>query len=95
MPVKGEVKSLPNSIDYDGHSVRVPANAVWVEGDNKIISQDSRHFGPIPANLITYRVYAKFFPEFKRLYDPWLVRLLHGNISWTTQNAPATTLPSK
>lgn len=95
VPVKSEQVRLPNSIDYDGHSIRVPANAVWVEGDNKVISQDSRYFGPIPADLITYKVYAKFWPKFRRLYDPWLVRLLHGNVTWTEQHAPSTTLPDK
>ena len=38
--------------------VQVPANHVWVEGDNKDgrKSLDSNHYGPIPLNLISGRV---------------------------------------
>lgn len=38
--------------------VDVPANHIWVEGDNKDgrKSLDSNHYGPIPLNLVTGRV---------------------------------------
>ena len=31
--------------------VTVPTGHVWVEGDNKPLSEDSRYYGPIPAGL--------------------------------------------
>ena len=41
--------------------VKIPENHVWLEGDNKISSKDSREFGPISMNLIlgfvTYRLW--------------------------------------
>jgi hypothetical protein len=81
---------LPNSYDYDGISIRVPPNSIWVEGDNKITSKDSRHYGPVSVNLISYRAIAKIRPEFKHLSDPWLVRLLNGDVLWSPRNAPPT-----
>ena len=38
------------------HSVRVPSGCVWVEGDNKAVSIDSRIYGPLPVNLISGKV---------------------------------------
>ena len=32
---------------------RVPRGHVWLEGDNKMCSLDSRNYGPVPAGLIT------------------------------------------
>ena len=29
--------------------VLVPRGHVWLEGDNKAASHDSRHYGPVPA----------------------------------------------
>jgi signal peptidase I len=34
------------------YGVVVPHNHVWVEGDNKDESFDSRHYGPIPLQLV-------------------------------------------
>jgi len=79
---------LANSYDYDGHSIRVPPNAMWVEGDNKFASKDSRHYGPVSRNLVVYRAMARIQPDFKTLSDPWLVRLLNGDVLWTPKNAP-------
>lgn len=35
----------------------VPDGYCWVEGDNKVKSHDSRHFGPIPLRLVIGRVW--------------------------------------
>jgi signal peptidase I len=41
---------------------RVPPGHVWVEGDNKAKSNDSRTFGPVPAGLVRGRVIVKVWP---------------------------------
>nr|CAB3256091.1 mitochondrial inner membrane protease subunit 1-like [Phallusia mammillata] len=40
----------------------VPRGHVWLEGDNKSSSRDSRHFGPVPLALVHGRVFAKIYP---------------------------------
>lgn len=39
--------------------VRVPRGHVWVEGDNRERSHDSRHFGAIPLGLVQGRAICK------------------------------------
>lgn len=45
-----------------GHAVRVPAGACWVEGDERFHSKDSNEFGPVPLGLITAKVSWILFP---------------------------------
>ena len=40
----------------------VPKGHVWLEGDNKANSSDSRSFGPVPFGLIRSRVVSKIWP---------------------------------
>ncbi len=42
--------------------VPVPAGYVFVMGDNRFSSQDSRYFGPIPESEIIGRAFARFWP---------------------------------
>ncbi|KAL2065621.1 hypothetical protein VTL71DRAFT_3291 [Oculimacula yallundae] len=46
-------------------TVQVPANHVWVEGDNEDSTKtlDSNHYGPIPLNLITGKVTHFLWPR--------------------------------
>jgi signal peptidase I len=43
-------------------SVTVPKGQVFVMGDNRENSQDSRYFGPIPTNTIIGRAFVRMFP---------------------------------
>ncbi|XP_017109855.2 mitochondrial inner membrane protease subunit 1 [Drosophila bipectinata] len=40
----------------------VPRGHVWIEGDNKGNSSDSRYYGPIPVGLIRSRVLCRIWP---------------------------------
>lgn len=89
MPNKKGIR-LANSYDHDGNAIRIPPNSMWLEGDNKYASIDSRDYGPVAKQLLQYRVAFKLYPSFTRLSDPWLVRLLNGDVLWTPKNAPPT-----
>jgi signal peptidase I len=50
---------------FDGDTtedVAVPAGYVWVLGDNRPVSADSRDFGLVPIELIRGRVCARVWP---------------------------------
>ena len=47
---------LENTIQY------VPRGHVWLEGDNKMNSSDSRNYGPVPYGLLRGRVCLKIWP---------------------------------
>lgn len=48
---------------------KIPKGHVWIEGDNKLLSNDSRNFGPVPVGLIHGIVEARIWPpnKFQRL----------------------------
>eukprot|EP00918_Siedleckia_nematoides_P064511 GHVU01140289.1.p1 GENE.GHVU01140289.1~~GHVU01140289.1.p1 ORF type:complete len:187 (+),score=21.96 GHVU01140289.1:229-789(+) len=41
-------------VEYGG--VCVPGGCVWLEGDNRDCSLDSRHYGPVPMELIQQKI---------------------------------------
>ncbi|KAK7405530.1 hypothetical protein VNO78_06915 [Psophocarpus tetragonolobus] len=43
-------------------TIVVPKGRVWVEGDNKYNSNDSRKFGPVPYDLVEGKVFWKISP---------------------------------
>lgn len=51
----------PNNDDKQ-ETVVVPKGHVWIEGDNKYKSNDSRNFGPVPYGLIESRLFWKVSP---------------------------------
>lgn len=48
---------LPN-----GNYIDIPANHIWVEGDNKENSFDSRNFGPVSCHLLQGKLKAVIWP---------------------------------
>jgi inner membrane protease subunit 1 len=47
--------------------LQVPPGHVWLEGDNLIVSRDSREYGPVPLALVRGRAVAQIWPEVKWL----------------------------
>ncbi|ESO97521.1 hypothetical protein LOTGIDRAFT_103673 [Lottia gigantea] len=49
--------------NYSSQSFKyVPRGHVWLEGDNKSNSTDSREYGPVPYNLLHGRIFLKVWP---------------------------------
>lgn len=46
----------------ENETVTVPANKLWVMGDNRPRSSDSRDFGPIEASSLIGQVFYRYFP---------------------------------
>ncbi|KAL6567314.1 hypothetical protein OROGR_000982 [Orobanche gracilis] len=62
--VEGDVVSYvldPRNSD-EQKTVVVPKGHVWIEGDNKENSRDSRQFGPVPSALIHSRIFFVVWP---------------------------------
>lgn len=49
----------------EGTPVSVPANMVFVMGDNRPRSSDSREFGPVPLDSVIGEVFFRYFPASK------------------------------
>lgn len=41
------------------YTTKVPRGHIWLEGDNLIVSRDSREYGPVPLALLRGRVVAQ------------------------------------
>ncbi|MBI3965115.1 MAG: signal peptidase I [Chloroflexi bacterium] len=63
--VNGETVDEPYVLNRDRGSitpVTVPANHVYVMGDNRPVSSDSRAFGPVPMTDILGRAWFRYWP---------------------------------
>jgi inner membrane protease subunit 1 len=60
--LEGEKLALSN-----GNEVEIPDNHLWVEGDNKQNSLDSRRFGPVSKHMVLGKVWLQIWPKFKLL----------------------------
>ncbi|KAJ8017438.1 Mitochondrial inner membrane protease subunit 1 [Holothuria leucospilota] len=60
-----ELDKMPEETTWKYHQLRqyVPRGHVWVEGDNRENSMDSRSFGPIPLGLIRGRATFTVWPS--------------------------------
>lgn len=56
-PLDTYLPSAPDSYPYT-----VPDGCIWVMGDNRENSADSRYFGPVNENDVTGVVFARYFP---------------------------------
>ena len=55
----------PGVITSDFGPVKVPAGEVWLMGDNRANSEDSRFFGPVPVHTIIGRAIWKVWPPWR------------------------------
>ena len=60
--MEGEMAKFYSDKHKDYIEVEVPKGHIWVEGDNKDNSNDSRHFGPISLALVEGIVRYRVFP---------------------------------
>jgi len=74
-PIENDVKICKRIIYVENETVKfkngneiiVPKNHVWVEGDNKDNSLDSRKFGPVSNHLIVGRIRYQLWPKLSLL----------------------------
>lgn len=57
------VGTAGGQVECEGQFYAVPEGHVWVEGDNKQQSLDSRAFGPVSSSLILGKVALKLWPQ--------------------------------
>ena len=60
--IQHPTQPLDGGFMKDGDEVLVPEGHLFVMGDNRPRSSDSRAFGPIPMNDIIGRVFFRYFP---------------------------------
>lgn len=56
------VHALPGEINPVEKEKRIPQGHVWLEGDNKARSLDSKTYGPVPIGLTEGRVVVRLHP---------------------------------
>ena len=55
-----DVSALPgDTVDYKNEEKKIPEGHMWIEGDCKSQSLDSREYGPVPIGLMLGKVYWK------------------------------------
>lgn len=59
-PKRGQVTTLEYSLSQP--AIRVPAGSIYVMGDNRAVSSDSRDIGPVPESGVVGKVVVIFSP---------------------------------
>lgn len=54
-----------NGFSKNGEEIKVPDGELFVMGDNRPRSSDSREFGPVPEDTIIGQVFYRYFPSTK------------------------------
>ncbi|SVB77393.1 uncharacterized protein METZ01_LOCUS230247, partial [marine metagenome] len=57
-----DLLAVPWCLDGGAAKCTVPADHVFVMGDNRGNSRDSRFFGPVPIDSIAGRAFVRFWP---------------------------------
>lgn len=72
----------------EGESATVPSGYLFVMGDNRPRSSDSREFGPIPFNDVIGVVFYRYFPATKMgwVENPWSKNLQSSTLFLLTVN---------
>ncbi len=56
-------KSLPLAGEHEiSYPYTVPEGCIWVMGDNRTNSSDSRYFGPVPLSNVTGHAFFRYWP---------------------------------
>jgi signal peptidase I len=63
--IGSQTTAMPGGFIQDGVEVVVPANHLFVMGDNRARSSDSREFGFIPLDDIIGKVFFRYLPADK------------------------------
>ena len=59
----GDVIAVPKAGSFGGtQRVEVPSGHLWLQGDNKDNSTDSRDYGPVPYGMLRGKVFLKLWP---------------------------------
>jgi inner membrane protease subunit 1 len=58
-----------DEVKFQGQNLTIPTGFVWLEGDNKFNSQDSRQYGPVPLEMIRRRCVGKVYPSIDFKFD--------------------------
>ncbi|KAL0585883.1 hypothetical protein ABG067_004418 [Albugo candida] len=62
LAIEGDAVKINRVQQPESVQVTIPKGHVWVEGDNSLVSVDSRHFGAVPKALIRGRVLFVVYP---------------------------------
>ena len=60
--LEGEYAEFLDPRTQEFIKVIIPENHIWIEGDNKTNSRDSRDFGPLSLNLVDGIVRGRLWP---------------------------------
>lgn len=60
-PLSDYIQHIPASSNFG--PVDIPAESYFLMGDNRNVSEDSRHYGPVPISSITHKASKIFRPS--------------------------------